>query len=217
MTEYAVVPQELQDIKQWVVWRLEQRKGADKPTKVPYVASKRKGRYAKSTDPSTWRSFDLATQVAAEKWNNGIGFVFSEDGLHAGIDLDNVRDPETGAVESWAQELIEKFDSYTELSQSGTGFHILVRGRLHVDTGTKKPSPFGFGEIEIYDRARYFVVTGDVFEGRDTIEDCEEDLRRLYDEGETGRRHLRPCAHCARRRLGTRPQRRAARPFPRGH
>ena len=187
MTNYAAVPQELRDIKQWVAWKREKRTGSDKPTKVPYVAEKRKGRKAKSTDPSTWRSFDAARE-AAEAWGDGVGFVFSEDGPYAGVDLDNVRDPQTGAVEPWAQELIEKFDSYTELSQSGTGFHILVRGRLHVDTGTRKRSPFGDGEIEIYDRARYFATTGDMFEGHDGIEDREEALRRLYDEVKQGGR-----------------------------
>ena len=52
-------PQELLDKKIWCVWRLEQKAGSDKPTKVPYVPDNAGGFHrASSTDSSTWATFD---------------------------------------------------------------------------------------------------------------------------------------------------------------
>ena len=42
----------------------------------------------------------------------------------AGVDLDNCRNKETGEIKRWAQEVITLFDSYTEVSPSGTGVKI---------------------------------------------------------------------------------------------
>ncbi len=55
----------------------------------------------------------------------GEGFVY--------IDLDHVRDPQTGEVQAWALELIEFLNTYTEISASGAGFHLVARGSLPED------------------------------------------------------------------------------------
>src|SRR5689334_11461229 len=117
----AAIPAELRARDQWVVWKLEPRGG--KPTKVPYCAPDRK---ASSTDPATWMSYAAAVALAPHGFN-GVGYVFSADDPYTGIDLDKCRDPETGTIHDAAQRLVERFDSYTEVSQSGTGVHIIVR------------------------------------------------------------------------------------------
>jgi putative DNA primase/helicase len=61
---------------------------------------------------------------------HGIGYVFSAEDPYTGIDLDKCRDPETGTIEEWAQEIIISLRSYTEISPSGRGVHIIVRGKL---------------------------------------------------------------------------------------
>lgn len=65
-----------------------------------------------------------------------------------------MQNPDTGAIEPWAQEIIDRFSSYTEASPSGTGVHIIARGTLP-DGGRKK------GDLEIYGEGRYFTATGD--------------------------------------------------------
>lgn len=73
-----------------------------------------------------------------------------------GIDLDGcVRD---GEIEPWAQEIVDAIGSYTEVSPSGTGVHILA----YVDprtTGVVGRADHRRG-IEVYNHGRYFTVAG---------------------------------------------------------
>jgi putative DNA primase/helicase len=143
------LPEELRQRRQWVVWKLEERDG--KPTKVPYIAGG-SGK-ASSTDSLTWRSFEEAVQALETGRYNGIGFVFSSGDPFAGVDLDDCRDPETGELEEWAAKIVEAFGSYAEVSQSGTGVHIIVMGKAP----NKKR-----GKVEAYSSERYFAMTGRV-------------------------------------------------------
>lgn len=143
------IPEELRRRPQWLVWKLEERDG--KPTKVPYIAGG-VGR-ASSTDSLTWRTFEEAVQALRTGRYDGIGFVFSPGDPFAGVDLDGCRDPETGELEKWAAEIVQALESYTEASPSGTGVHIIVRGK----TPNKKR-----GRVEAYSSGRYFTMTGQV-------------------------------------------------------
>jgi putative DNA primase/helicase len=147
-----VIPDALRMRPQWVAWRYETRPGPGepKPTKVPY--NPRHGGKASSTDPGTWSTFDNVV-LAADNGYDGIGFVFAADDEVVGVDLDHCRNPETGSIEAWAIEILGETRSYTEVSPSGTGLHVFLRGRL--PAGARKRGP-----VEIYDRGRYFTVTG---------------------------------------------------------
>lgn len=146
---YANFPEELKAQRKWVTWQLEDRQG--KPTKVPFnpVTGKR----ASSTDPSTWTTFENAINASGY---TGIGCIISPP--FVGVDIDKVRDPQTGFTEPWAANLIRELDSYTELSPSGRGYHVWVKDRLAV-SGTKK------SRVEMYGQGRYFTVTGDHVHG----------------------------------------------------
>jgi len=177
------VPDDLVELDQWVLWRYEKRNGKD--TKVPYQVN---GRRADSTNPATWASFD----AVIDKWRRyplryaGIGFVFTkEDGL-AGIDLDDALDDD-GDIKAWARGVVERFsDTYMEVSPSGLGLKIWVRGSLQRNLPGVK---VGDGQIEMYDHNRYFTVTGCVFRGAPLqIEDHASDLRVLHDRLTTERK-----------------------------
>lgn len=146
------IPEQLMERPQWVCWRLEERDG--KATKVPYVAGG-VGR-ASSTDLMTWRTFEEALEDVRKGRRDGIGFVFCSADPFCGIDLDDCRDPETGAVEAWAQKLIDPVqEGYVEVSPSGAGVHIIVEGTVRGGAVRKGP-------IEMYARDRFFTVTGRV-------------------------------------------------------
>jgi primase-polymerase (primpol)-like protein len=90
------------------------------------------------------------------------------------VDLDGCLDPETRVIESWAQEIIEELDSYTEISPSGRGIHVLLRGSLPAGRRRK-------GRIEMYDRGRFFTITGHRLPNAPaTINDRQDALSRLH-------------------------------------
>jgi len=152
-----------------MLYRVEGRDG--KPTKVPYCATD-PTRRARSTDPSTWTTFDEAT--AASSRADGIGFAFSPEDPFVGIDLDDCID-EHGEIEPWAAEIVERLDSYAERSPSGRGLHVIVAAKL---TGSRRRS----GDFEVYDRGRYFTVTGQRIGERETVEGRQDQLDALLAE-----------------------------------
>jgi primase-polymerase (primpol)-like protein len=105
-------------------------------------------------DPATWGTFESAKKRFNEGDVDGFGFVFTENDPYVGIDLDNCRDKKTGTITDRAQKIISSFASYTELSPSGTGVHIIAKGVL---PGKGKKD----GNIEMYDQGRYFTFTGE--------------------------------------------------------
>ncbi len=144
------IPGQLAERPQWVVWKLEERDGD--LTKMPYIAGG-VGR-ASSTDSLTWRPFEEAAQALETGRYSGVGFVFSSGDPFTGIDLDKCRDPESGELAPWAQEMISRVpEGYIEVSPSGTGIHVIIRGSVR-GGGVRK------GPVEMYSRGRYFTITG---------------------------------------------------------
>jgi|GEM_PF-1627839 len=152
------IPQVLRDSPQWVCWRLEEVQG--RQTKVPYDAKVR--RKASSTAPETWATFDQA--VAA--WQGsagfylGVGFVFRDGGGIVGVDLDHCL--KDGRLHPDAERIVKTLDSYTEVSPSGDGLHVILLGRKPVTACSRPKMPWG-GECAIYEKSRFFVMTGQRF------------------------------------------------------
>ncbi|WP_115864240.1 phage NrS-1 polymerase family protein [Halorussus litoreus] len=147
------LPDELTEREQWVCWREEQRDG--KATKIPVTPGL--GEFASSTDSETWTDFETALNYVDTGSADGIGFVFTDDDPIVGVDLDDCRDPETGDADDATQDIIERLDSYTEVSPSGTGYHVLIKGDLPDGRNRR-------GSFEFYETARFFTVTGDRIE-----------------------------------------------------
>jgi putative DNA primase/helicase len=142
------ISEELRVRPQWVVWKAV----GDKPDKVPYSA--RTGRRASSTDLLTWSTFQEALEAYDNGEYAGLGFVFSSADPYTGIDLDDCVDAD-GEIAGWALEIVRYFDSYTELSATGTGLHIIVRGEI---PNRRKD------DVEVYSSKRFFTVTGHAVE-----------------------------------------------------
>lgn len=185
------IPEELRRRTQWVVWRLEERDGAN--TKVPYIASG-VGK-ASSTDSLAWRTFEEALQALETGRYNGVGFVFSSGDPYAGVDLDGCREPDTGRVEPWARKIVAALDSYTEVSPSGTGLHVFVKATLSGRNNRKGP-------VEMYESSRYFTLTGEhldgtpkgIYERQDVLERLCRHIFKSSEKpaGETNGRRPRP-------------------------
>ena len=171
LPDVSLIPAELMPLSHWVGWRLVQRDG--KPTKVP--VDPKSGNNADTTDDRTWGDCELATRAVEKFKLNGIGFVFT-GAPYTGVDLDDCRDPKTGAIQGWAMKIIKQLDSYTESSPSGRGAHTLVRAKLPPGRRRK-------GKVEMYDTGRYFAMTGHHIAGTPTsIEDRQTQLEALHEQ-----------------------------------
>ena len=166
------LPQELKDRRQWVVWKMEPN-DKEKSTKVPYNPTRPEYK-ASTTNPKTWGTIKQAIATAKKNGFFGIGYVFSSHDDYAGVDLDHCRKFKMAEIDPWARKIIKDFDSYAENSQSETGVHILVKGKVPPG-GNKK------GNIEVYSDGRYFAMTGHHLEGTPaTIEDRQAELTALH-------------------------------------
>lgn len=169
------IPAALRERPQWVCWKYITR--GSKRTKCPLNA--RGGGRADSTDPVTWASFDEAVAAWRSGSYAGVGYVFASDDPFCGIDLDGCID-DSGAVVPAATEIIQSLASYTEVSPSGRGVKLFVAGRKPDGVGCKSKAIAGFKEAEVYDRERFFTVTGQHVAGTPgTVEERQSALDAL--------------------------------------
>lgn len=159
---YEKLPKEMKEQRRWCLWRKIQRDG--KFSKIPISALDGKG--AKSNDESTWATYEKALESLERYHCDGLGFMLG--GGYFGVDIDH-------AIENkeLINEFVEKLNSYTELSQSKEGIHIICKGVLPV--GNKKKN-----NIEMYDNARFFALTGDIYESHNEINERTEEVKELH-------------------------------------
>ena len=141
-TLMANIPDELRSLERWVC--------ANSDSKRPMKCFESKA--ASVTKPDTWGTYQEAQEAIDSGVYEYAGFVFADDGF-IGVDLDHAVD-EFGLPTDEALEIINMFGSYTELSKSGNGFHIICKGDLPFKGKTNRNG------IEIYKTGRFFVLTG---------------------------------------------------------
>lgn len=153
------IPEELKVLPQWVI------AGRDKNLYNP-----RNKKQANVNDSRTWGTFEEAKASGSTY----IGFVLTQKDPYCIIDLDNkASNPCT--PEQWARhiKILDAFDSYTEYSASGTGYHIIIKGE--VEAGLHRDN------VEVYSSGRYMICTGNVVRQK-PIQDYQELLDVLFSE-----------------------------------
>ena len=140
--DHTQIPEPLKQAHRWVCY------DAQKHPINPVT-----GKGAMSNNPATWATFEQAAEAVTRLGCRGLGFLLG-DGF-SGVDIDHCIDQETGTASEMAADIVSTMDSYTELSPSGTGLHILFQGSK--PDGACKSSALG---LEMYGQGRYFTVTG---------------------------------------------------------
>ena len=154
---YQNIPEALRNQPNWVCRR----------EKIPF--NPRTGCAAKAGQPETRTTFEEAVNALPQY--DGIGFEFDGNGF-IGVDFDHCI--ENGQLAHWVAEWVERFNSYTEISPSGTGIHIICMGTLNGKPSRKRK------EVEIYDRARYFTMTGNPLDHVRPLQNAQDALDALY-------------------------------------
>lgn len=174
------IPDKIAERGQWVAWRYHFDTDRDEWTKMPIDATT--GRFAKSTDPETWTSFEDALEYHRrdDTDTDGLGFVVHDRDLLVGIDLDDVRDPETGDLEAWVNDMVEDIPTYAEVSPSGTGVRLFGLGFVP-DGGNRADVDGVDGHLEMYDTGRYLTVTGHKIDGSpDDVEQVNNAIGQVH-------------------------------------
>jgi primase-polymerase (primpol)-like protein len=123
--ELPAALEHLRDERRWVAWDYEWRNGRwTKPPRDP-----RTGGYASVADPATWGTFTEALAGTKQHGHAGVGLVLTDDGDIIGIDLDDCVN-DAGSFTPLAAEIIGYGESYAEVSPSGEGIRILIRGKI---------------------------------------------------------------------------------------
>jgi len=135
------IPDELKALRQWVC--------ADNGEKAPMRADS--SFPASTSSPATWSDFETARKAVETGLHDWVGFVFHGNGI-VGIDIDCGWEDDLPS--QTALDIVFGCQSYTELSRSGRGFHILLKGTLPFNG---KNNQHG---VEIYQTGRYFIMTG---------------------------------------------------------
>ncbi len=155
----------------WVAWRNEDGR------KIPYNA--RNGKRASSTNADDWTTAETAIKFARAR-SMGVGVVFVEGAGLVGLDIDDCID-DAGEIAPWAAELLDVIGpTYVELSPSQRGVKAWLRGALPADLPRRYDAPGG--GIEVYDKGRYFTVTGWRMDGAvDELADADALVAYLRD------------------------------------
>jgi len=169
----------------WVLWKKVWKEKDQRWTKIPYDQYDRP---ASSTASHTWCHLEEAKKALEGGIGQGVGFVFTRQTGITGVDLDHCRDPSTGCLDGWAWMIIKRLASYAEVSPSGAGVHILVKGTLPEGVDGKKKLLKGDGfkpdaAVEIYSAGRYFTMTGNLpYRDLRIVEDRQDVLQAIYTE-----------------------------------
>lgn len=178
---YEAIPQELKNLPNWICWSAVSDKGRIKKVPVNPLT----GGGAMSNNPATWTDFNTALNASGQY--SGIGFMFGNC-EYFGVDIDGVGE-ELEAYRQGGENIISEFvntlQSYTELSQSGKGIHIICKGSL--PKGGRRR-----GNVEMYEEGRFFVMTGNCCTEYADITDCTESIKGLHEKYIGGGREPQP-------------------------
>lgn len=144
----------------WLIWKWEARANGTY-TKPPYCALAPL-RHAMANQPSSWASRSDAIKAVMAGRAHGIGFALTGTSI-AAIDIDHCRNAETGVIDGWAQDLIDRAPgAYVEVTVSGSGLRIVGTGNgveTHKSFPIEHEAPDA--KIEIFRAAtRYITVSG---------------------------------------------------------
>ena len=160
-TKIENIPAELKALPCWVCWQ-----GQNKIPKNPA-----NGRNAQSNNRKTWGTFEQAVKACDTFGLDGLGFMFDESLDYFGVDLDHCIDNV-----DFVDEFVETLESYAEISKSGTGIHIICKGKLPEGANRKN-------NVEMYSNGRYFIVTGNIYNQKyKEIKDCTETIKVLHNK-----------------------------------
>lgn len=149
------IPDSLKANARWAPWKAVWSEKRQKYDKIPHLGLA--PHYGISTaKPERWGTFDQALKAYDDNPGvfAGLGYVMTNPHGVIAIDLDKCVQDNT--IADWAQEIVARADSYTELSPSGRGLRIMAQGEIPNDWTNHDIG------IEVYagHQPRFLTITG---------------------------------------------------------
>jgi putative DNA primase/helicase len=144
---------DIRQVRQWLVWE-----------------SKAEPTSALTGSRLRWQE-NLATYAEAREFciNNptySLGFCFSPDSNFIGFDIDGCRNPETGEITDWGQEILDQLPiaPFLNNSISGTGIKVILRCEDEITRAVRNyDNVDAFGDhspqVELFVNSKYFAIT----------------------------------------------------------
>ena len=165
---YKDLPHELRQRPQWILMRTH-KSSSGRLLKLPWNPHKPR-ESASIANPKTWSTFAHVTETL--KSGEHPAFALTPDDPYIVVDFDHCL---TGRyIIRQIHKEVDRLASYTEVSVSGTGLHVFARGNLPVPGRRGK-------DLEMYQSGRFVLVTGTIYERRNTINDRQQELTSLYE------------------------------------
>ena len=142
-------PDFLTSKRQWLGYKLGSPDSKGKISKIPFYISgvKRSGAQGSQFDLDRLSTFEDAFRAWEDKKFDGIGFaILKGDGVSC-IDID------AGIDDQLKADILQKIQSYTEISVSGKGLHVWVQ----YDAQTMKDNKI---HLEFFSSSQFIAMTG---------------------------------------------------------
>ena len=157
--------------------------------KLKKTPQSRSGKTTGPNHPEDLGTYDEIAAMCQRRKSTGLaihtGLKVKEDSNYVlqAKDLDHVRNPETGEITPQAAEIVAEMNSYTEISESGTGLHIIYLARPDANMKSVKAvkDVLGTGtQLEIYTKDHLCGITGNVYGGYNTIGLRDQESKAVY-------------------------------------
>lgn len=206
---FPAIPDHLQRLHRWILWRYEQTPDGRRQ-KVAYRPC---GRPATPGDRRSWSTIHQVRDsydrhLSRQAPFDGIAFVLADD--FTAIELQDVfpespntknQKPNTNlpipvsefpispTPRPWSAEIVANFATYAELTPSGTGLTLILRGTFTGPDVEPFRHPEG-GRIVVRRRAHFVCVTGDRWpaDSRQPVVDRTPELQKLVSDLRNGAR-----------------------------
>ena len=187
-SSFDQVPSSLRIKRNWCVHRTDGEKA-----KVPHAIG---GYKLQWSIPANWINFLDAKKAYLDGLDlpdghkckfEGLGYFISREkdaklDVYA-VDLDHCRDIDTGEIAEWALKILMKLDSYSEVSPSGTGVHVFVKGMLPENSKNTNDQMKDKNRVEVFTNKHHITITGNRLEEYPaTIEDRSQIIESIYNE-----------------------------------
>jgi hypothetical protein len=153
----VIVPDALTEISAWVLWRLTQKPGQKKPSKLPYWINgqMRSGEQGCADDRAMMGTYEQAVAACAKGNFSGVGFATLPGCGIVALDFDDcVVDGRVMVPFIEALAMV----TYCEYSPSGNGIRAFMKGTLP----SKKDTASLDFKVEIFGDSGFVTVTGNV-------------------------------------------------------